>query len=207
MSVNAQRLQKSAQRGDVLLRHTWKSKCISCPQMDQLICPQMDLLKTFFSVWQHVTLPYISCLWASQNVTNGQSRAPVYIYMLRRVEITWFGFILSVSFCRTLFTKSKTLKKKPAILCLWASRNLPNGQLRCPLHIYMMRRIQWTWFGVILSSNFWCMPFTKSKMQKKNSYFVLAGKLKFAQWAITVSVAHLHDDTNTMNLIWRDSER
>ena len=151
VSVNAQRLQKSAQRGDVLLRHTWKSKCISCPQMDQLICPQMDLLKTFFSVWQHVTLPYISCLRASQNVTNGQSRGPVYIYMLRRVEITWFGFILSVSFCRTLFTKSKT--------------------------------------------------------QKKNSYFVPVGKSKFAQWAIKVSVAHLHDATNTMNLIWSDSEQ
>ena len=147
----------------------------------------------------------ISCPWASRNMPNGQLRCPLHIYMMRRIQWTWFGVILSSSFCCMPFTKSK-MPKKTAISCPWASWNLPDGQLRCPLHIYMLSRIQRTGFGVILSVSFCCTLFTKSETPK-NSNFVPVGKSKFAQWAIKVSIAHLRIETNTMNLIWSDSDR
>ena len=52
--------------------------------------------------------------------------------------------------------------QKTAISCPWASQNLPGGQIMGPLHIYMVRRIQWTWFGENPSSSFGDMVFTKS---------------------------------------------
>ena len=87
-----------------------------------------------------------------------------------------------------------------------SSPHVPNGQLSCLLHIYMLSRIQWTWFGVIQSGSVCSIMFTKSKTQRKSN-FVPVGKSKCAQWAIRVSVAHLHVKTNTMNFIWSDSEQ
>ena len=47
--------------------------------------------------------------------------------------------------------------------------HVPNGQLSCLLHIYILSRIQWTWFGMIQSGSVCSMMFTKSKTQKKKT--------------------------------------
>ena len=43
--------------------------------------------------------------------------------------------------------QSAKCQKTPS-LCPWASQNLPDGQIMGLLHIYMVRRIQWAWFGM-----------------------------------------------------------
>ena len=110
------------------------------------------------------------------------------------LHLEWFRAIVFNLHC----LQSQKRKKKTAILCPGASQNVPNEQIRCPLHIYMLRRIQWTWFGVIWSGSFRSTLFTKSKTQK-NSNFGPVGKSKCTQWANKVYVAHLRVETNAKN--------
>ena len=68
--------------------------------------------------------------------------------------------------------------KKP-FLCVCASLNSPNGQ-KGPLHIYTVRRIQWTWFDENLPSSFWVMVFTQKKWHKDGrSYGPTVGRGQF----------------------------
>ena len=90
VSVNAQRLQKSAP----------VRECYFAIQKKRMSCP---------------------------HVPNGQLSCLLHIYILSRIQWTWFGMIQSGSVCSIMFTKSKT-QKKTATLYPWASQNVPNGQ-------------------------------------------------------------------------------
>ena len=91
------------------------------------------------------------------------------------LDLEWFWAVVFAVRCLQSPKRQKT-----AISCPWASQNLPNGQLRYPLHIYVLRRIQRTWFGVIRTGSFCCALFTKSKPPRK-SHFLPVGKSKFAR--------------------------
>ena len=90
----------------------------------------------------------------------------------------WFWAVVFAVRC----LQSPKLKKKTtktAISCPGMSQNVPNGQIRCPVH--MLVQIQWIWFGVSWSSSFCCALFTLYKVQNTaKSLFLAVSKSKFA---------------------------
>ena len=107
----------------------------------------------------------------------------------------------------TYRTKKKILKvqnaKKTANSCLWESQNVPNGQMRCLLHIYMLRQIQWAQYGVIQSGSFCSILFIKSKMQKKKQ-FRACGRVKMSPMGKkgVRCTSTWWDEYNELDLAW-----
>ena len=84
------------------------------------------------------------------------------------------GTIVNMNQLDVSVNAQRLQKSAPARECYFAIKkkrmscpHVPNGQLSCLLHIYILSRIQWTWFGMIQSGSVCSMMFTKSKTQKK----------------------------------------